>query len=280
VIEVEVAGPTGPIGAIDWGGTGDPILLLHGGGTNAAEWAPLVPGLTNHYRCVSFDSYGHGRTPALKRPTFEGLLDEVDAVIDHLGLTRERLTLVGGSFGGALAIWHESVRPGCRAIVGLDAAPTSAHVGRRSGADRVDRTPEEYEAEGWGWSGDEAAYEARVATLVAEGEAEPCVRRAHKRGPDGLFQSVPSTEVIAALHNLGNRAGNPIVRVDNYALLRCPTLLLCATDGVSADNRWFVDSMPGRLPSVRVTWVEGPHQLSLRHSDLVARHITRLLSAV
>lgn len=79
--EVEVPASTGPVAAMDWGGAGDPVLLLHGGGANAAEWAPLVDRLRDDARCVAFDSYGHGRTPALQAPTFELLLDQVDAVI-------------------------------------------------------------------------------------------------------------------------------------------------------------------------------------------------------
>ncbi len=104
--EVDVRGPSGPIGAIDWGGSGDPLLFVHGGGTNAAQWALVVPYLGD-YRCVSFDLPGHGRTPEpTTRPYFPLWLEIMDAVIGHFALPRERLSLVGGSFGGALAVWY------------------------------------------------------------------------------------------------------------------------------------------------------------------------------
>ena len=279
-LEVEVAAPAGPVAALDWGGSGDPVLLLHGGGANGAEWQPLVEHLRDGFRCVSFDSYGHGRTAALRAPTFDMLLDEVDAVVDHFHLPRHRLTLVGGSFGGAAAACHEALRPGCRAIVGLDSAPTAVHVGLRPRTDGVSYAAEELDAQGWAWSGDRAAYEARVAEWVARGDPEAYVRRCHLLGPDGRYHQVPGTPAIAALHNLGLRPDNPFVRVDNYADVRCPVLLLCGTEGLCVDNRPFVDSMPQRFPAVAVTWLEGGHGLGRERPEVVARHIKRFLSGL
>lgn len=177
-----------------------------------------------------------------------------------------------------MAVAYEVHRPGCRAIVGVDSMPTAVHVGLRPNPDGVAHPAGHYEAQGWGWSGDQAEYEARVAAWVAAGEPEPYARRAHQFGADGSYHAVPASEVIAALHNLGVRPENPFVRVDNYADLRCPVLLLCATDGMAADNRAFVDSMPQRFPTVTVQWLEGHHGLGRQHPESVALHIKRFLS--
>lgn len=279
--EVNISSKAGTVAAMDWGGPGDPILFLHGGGANAAEWVPVVDHLVDDFRCVAFDFHGHGRTPAHEEPTFETYLAETDAVVDHLGIARDRLTLVGSSFGGAVAVCYEAQRPGCRAIVGDDSMPSAVHVGLRPNPDGIEHTAEEYDALGWGWSGDEAAYEARVAAWVAEDRApEPYVRRCHQPGADGRYHQVPATPTIAAMHNLGLRPENPYVRVDNYADVRCPVLLLCATEGMASDNRPFVDSMPKRFPMVKVTWVEGQHGLNRQFPKLVAEHIRDFLSAV
>lgn len=265
---------------MDWGGSGDPILFLHGGGSNAAEWVQVVGHLTDDFRCVAVDFHGHGRTPAHQEPTYETYLDEIDAVVDHLGIARDRLTLVGSSFGGAVAVCYEARRPGCRAIVGDDSAPSAVHVGLRPNPDGVEHTAEEYDALGWGWSGDEAAYEARVAAWVADGSGpEPYVRRCHQLGADGRYHQVPATAVIAAMHNLGLRPENPYLRVNNYAEVGCPVLLLCATEGTASDNRRFVDSMPTRFPMVTVTWVEGGHGLHRQLPELVAQHVTKATEA-
>ena len=77
----------------------------------------------------------------------------MDAVIGHFALPRERLSLVGGSFGGALAVWYAGERPGLRGVVSIDAAPYA--VLATSPQRPEQRTAEQCRADGWGWSGDE-----------------------------------------------------------------------------------------------------------------------------
>ena len=278
--DVEVLGPGGPVAALDWGGTGDPVLFLHGGGSNAAEWATTIPFLGDGFRCISFDSAGHGRSPEPAALGFDSFLDEIDAVVDHFGLDAAELAVVGSSFGGALAVWWASSRGRCRAVVGVDSAPMLAHLGPWPPPSRVDRTPDEWRALGWGWSGDEAGYEQRVAEAVADGVPEAMARRSHTRGGDGHYQAHPTPEFICVHGGLGSRPENPIVRADNYARLPCPALLLCATDGPAADNREFIDSMPQRFAGVQVHWLDGPHTLNYAHPELVAGHVRHFLSGL
>lgn len=267
-------GPAGPIGAIDWGGHGDPLLLVHGGGTNAAQWAPVVPYLGG-YRCVSFDLPGHGRTP---EPTTGRLHDSwpgiMDAVIAHFGLPRERLAIVGGSFGGALAVWYAGRRPGLRAVIGIDAAPFAVFA--TSPLRREPRTAEQLRADGWGWSGDEAGYEANVAEMVADGCPEHCARRKHVLRPDGSYQERPTAEFIAGDPD----PENPLLETDAamYGDLDCPTRLIFGTEGTAAHDRDYIDAMPKRFPMVSVTWVDGPHELDWDQPELVAGLIDRFLS--
>ena len=248
--EVDVAAPGGRIAAMDWGGAGDPMLLLHGGGSNAAEWATTVPYLVDEFRCISFDSAGHGQSPEPTSLSFESFLDEMDAVVAHFALDPAQVAVVGSSFGGAVAAWWAGTRGACRAIVGVDSAPLRIHLEPWPHPSRPDRTPEEWRALGWDWSGDATAFENHVAAIVAEGGQEATASSAHRQGADGLYRAHPTPEFLSALGRLGNRADNPMVPVDNYARLRCPTLLLCATGGPRADNREFIDSMPERFPAV------------------------------
>ena len=91
---------------------------------------------------------------------------------------------------------------------------------------------------------------------------------------------LPKTALEPRCHNIGIRPDNPFVRVENYDGLGCPVLLLCGTEGMAADNRDFVDSMPRRSPMVTVTWLEGGHGLHRQHPELVAGRIKRFLSDV
>ena len=263
-----VNGPSGPIGAIDWGGSGDPLLLVHGGGTNAAQWAPMVPHLGD-FRCVSFDLPGHGRTPApTTRPYYPLWLEIMDAVIGHFALPPERLALVGGSLGGALAVWYAGRRRGLRGVVSIDAAPYA--VFENSPLRREPRTAEQLRADGWGWSGDEAGCEANVAEMVADGCPEHCARRKHLLLPDGRYQEFPTAEFLEEFGTPDPE--NPLSERDAamYGEVDCPTLLIYGNEGTAAHNREYIDAMPGRFPMVSVTWVDGAHELDWDRPELMA----------
>ena len=273
-----VNGPSGPIGVIDWGGSGDPLLLLHGGGTNAAQWAPLVPHLGD-YRCLSFDLPGHGRTPApTTRPHYPLWLEIMDAVIAHFALPRERLALVGGSFGGALAVWYAGQRPGLRGVVSIDAAPYA--VLATSPQRPEPRTAEQFRADGWGWSGDEAGYEANVAEMVADGCPEHCARRKHVLLPDGRYQVVPTAEFLAVYGTPDPE--NPLMESDAgmYGKLSCPALLVYGNEGTAAHDREYVDAMPARFPMVSVIWVDGQHDLDWERPELMAELTESVLAGL
>jgi pimeloyl-ACP methyl ester carboxylesterase len=45
---------------LDWGGSGTPIIFLHGGGINAHTWDCVAVMLRDRFRCVALDQRGHG----------------------------------------------------------------------------------------------------------------------------------------------------------------------------------------------------------------------------
>lgn len=84
-------------------GTGEPLLLLHGGAGNADHWANQVAAFAEKYQVIVVDSRGHGRSTRDAKPiTYEQMADDVIALMDQLKL--ERAALVGWSDGGATAI--------------------------------------------------------------------------------------------------------------------------------------------------------------------------------
>lgn len=80
----------------DEGGTGVPILLLHGLMGSARTWQDQVPWLREHGRVFTFDAAGHGRpAPAeLSTDAFVADLAAATAVIT------EPMVLIGHSMGG------------------------------------------------------------------------------------------------------------------------------------------------------------------------------------
>ncbi|HWQ21378.1 MAG TPA: alpha/beta hydrolase [Clostridia bacterium] len=103
-------------------GFGDPVVLLHGWGGQAASMTPLITGLRQQYRIVAFDLPGFGGSspPPVPWGTPE-YAAFVEKAVASLGIARA--TYVGHSFGGRIALWLSSHRPEIvQALVLVDAA--------------------------------------------------------------------------------------------------------------------------------------------------------------
>lgn len=84
-------------------GSGEPLILLHGGLGATEMFMPLVPVLAENRRVILVDLQGHGRTADVDRPLRPELLaDDIAALIKHLGL--EQADLLGYSTGADVAL--------------------------------------------------------------------------------------------------------------------------------------------------------------------------------
>ncbi len=101
------------IAALDWGGDGTPLLLLHPNGLGAGFFEPLALGLRDTFRPVAVDLRGHGGTDTPKTRAgfgFGEMAADVVAVLDHLGI--DETVAVGESLGGGVAVLVDDLRPG------------------------------------------------------------------------------------------------------------------------------------------------------------------------
>ncbi|AWK70812.1 alpha/beta hydrolase [Rhodococcus oxybenzonivorans] len=84
----------------DEGGTGRPILLLHGLMGSARTWRRQVPWLREHGHVYTFDAAGHGR-PAPPVLSTEAFVEDLAAALSPVA---EPLVVIGHSMG-ALHAW-------------------------------------------------------------------------------------------------------------------------------------------------------------------------------
>ncbi|MEV5652684.1 alpha/beta hydrolase [Nocardia sp. NPDC052254] len=104
----------------DEGGTGVPILLLHGLMGSARTWAEHVPWLREHGHVYTFDAAGHGR-PAPARPTTEDFVADLAAATAEI---TEPMIVIGHSMGGLHGWMFAAAHPErVRALVVEDMAP-------------------------------------------------------------------------------------------------------------------------------------------------------------
>ncbi|WP_367195736.1 alpha/beta fold hydrolase [Amorphus sp. 3PC139-8] len=84
-------------------GAGTPVVFLHGIGSQAASFAPLVPHLPAALDLVFWNAPGYGASAPLEVdwPTEEAYADALAALLDALGF--DRVHLVGHSLGTLMA---------------------------------------------------------------------------------------------------------------------------------------------------------------------------------
>ena len=85
-------------------GSGEPLVLLHGGGINArGNWESFVPTLSKHFKVFTPDSRGHGKTDNPKGELgFRLMADDVARLIQALQL--EKPGICGYSDGGQICL--------------------------------------------------------------------------------------------------------------------------------------------------------------------------------
>jgi pimeloyl-ACP methyl ester carboxylesterase len=84
-------------------GTGQPLILVHGGLGASDMFTAILPALAAGRQVITVDLQGHGRTADIDRPlSFEAMADDIAALVKHLGL--EKADVMGYSLGGGVAL--------------------------------------------------------------------------------------------------------------------------------------------------------------------------------
>jgi 3-oxoadipate enol-lactonase len=79
------------------------VVLSNSLGATRGMWDPQVPALAERFRVVTYDTRGHGSSPAPEGPyTLDDLVDDVLALLDRLGVRRAHVA--GLSLGGMTAM--------------------------------------------------------------------------------------------------------------------------------------------------------------------------------
>ena len=84
-------------------GSGQPLILLHGGLGALEMFGPNLAALAQGRQVIAVDLQGHGRTADIDRPLSVALMaDDIAALLNHLGIARA--DLMGYSLGGGVAL--------------------------------------------------------------------------------------------------------------------------------------------------------------------------------
>lgn len=114
-------------------GAGQPLVFIHGWTCDSTDWTWMHRHLEGRFRLVAYDRRGHGRSSEAAEYSMVRQLEDLDVLVEALGL--DAPILVGHSAGGVIASALAIERPGlARAIFVLD-PPYAADEAGQAGAD-------------------------------------------------------------------------------------------------------------------------------------------------
>lgn len=92
-------------------GTGEPLILLHGGVVGITMFGPNLEALSEKRQVVAVELQGHGHTADIDRPlSYEAMADDVAALMKYLDI--EQADVMGYSLGGGVALQTAIRHPG------------------------------------------------------------------------------------------------------------------------------------------------------------------------
>ncbi|MFF5207896.1 alpha/beta fold hydrolase [Streptosporangium sp. NPDC000396] len=253
--ELDIAGRR--LSYLDFGGTGRPLVALHGHMSEGASFADLAAALAPEWRVIAPDQRGHGESDRASDYSREGYIADVVALLDHLGL--DRAVVLGHSLGAIntyqLAARHPErvsafVNAEGAASLGLDGSNPLAFV-----------LALPYEAP------------TREALIEGLGQMAPFFGDILKENPDGTWRLpfhpqdiVDSEELVHGDHWNDWLAGD------------CPALLVRGTEGVVPAEQ--ARAMAERRPNTRLAELATDHFVYAKDPEGFAKVVREFLQSL
>lgn len=248
----------------DWG-DGAPVLFLAGWTLTSDMWAYQAAQLNDTgLRTIAYDRRGHGKSDDHGRYDFDALADDLDAVIEQLGL--RNLTLVAHSMGGGEAVRYLS-RHGAKQRVArvLFLAPALPCLGARPD------NPGGFPA---------AAFEANRKAMARDfpgwldANSAGFVTPATSQGTLDWIKGMMLQASMRALIDC-NRAMTEADFRPELAAMRVPTRVVHGDKDLSAPLDFTGRRVAALAPGAKLSVIEGaPHGLFVTHADRVNAEIS------
>jgi pimeloyl-ACP methyl ester carboxylesterase len=198
-------------------GGGDPVLLVHGGTSNAETWGNQVPALVRHHEVILAESRGHGRSTRSGKPySYQLMADDYIGLLNHLKINK--VALVGWSDGAIIGLdiamrhpdrltrlwaYGANTQPsGLKQSLFTD--PVVAEATRRQGEDyrRLSPTPNDYSAfeaainEMWKTQPNYTPADLgkiRTPTMIVDGQYDEGIKREHT---EEIARAIPGARLL------------------------------------------------------------------------------------
>ena len=192
------------------------IVMLHGGMGNHQAALPLIAPLATRYRIIAPDLRGSGKSWCGAPLTFNQLADDVELLLDHIGVNR---AVVGGVSGGSGVALRFALRRPTRTLGLVVAKPV-------------------YAGEARGYTEQQRATFAMMDAVASRAleEGVQVLRPLYANLPAGMrekalvmMEGFDAASVVATSHFIAS-GSQPFIAAADLASLECATLLVRGDD--------------------------------------------------
>lgn len=259
---------TAPAGAVrlhieDSGGTGRPVVLIHGWPLSAKAWAPQVPVLrAAGYRVVAYDRRGFGRSdkPATGY-SYDTLADDLQQVMTECRL--HDVALVGFSMGGGEVARYIARHGETRLHSVVFAAAVAPYLMQTADNPKGPLTPEKAQQQKQALVQDRHAFFEQFTTRFFSANGVLQVTEAQLREATALCHHSAQHAALACMDSFGTTDFR-----DDLRKVTVPTLVIHGDadaivpfEGSGQRTHWAVTH------SQLVTLSGAPHGLNVSHSQ-------------
>jgi pimeloyl-ACP methyl ester carboxylesterase len=257
-------------------GAGEPVIAIHGLIENTNYWSEtgITAKLSEHYRIVSMDMRGHGRTVTTGTPPgydVDTISDDMEALADHLGFDLfHLLTHSTGGFAASRWAMDNSSRLASLILTDTSSATCPMPGSREQRQAFFDKFAASFETQTW----DE---------IIAFVKKKPFP---FFRGIAEAENNAPMWEMARRIISIGNRQEiaafvrsfyqDPDLQVDRLAKITCPVLIL-----LGEKDDLFIEPakiMAGAIPDCRHVVIEGVgHMTAIEAPDRLTKELLSFL---
>jgi len=243
-------------------GRGPAVVCLHSNASSSSQWRGLMDQLAPRYQVLAPDSFGAGKGPPWPADRPVALRDEVALLEPVFARAGERFSLVGHSYGAAVALMAASLQPHrVRALVLYE--PTLFAL-----LDAESTPPNEAD-------GIRQAVRSAVSALAAGNRSAAAERFIDYWMGEGAWQRMPDARrgpIEASIVNVQGWAtvlfGEP-TPLAAFKALAVPVLLMVGRDS-PASSRGVARCLAGVLPDLQLIEFDGlGHMGPITHPEVV-----------
>ena len=261
----------------DWGGTGRPVVLLHGLASSSHIWDLVAPDLAEDFSVIAVDQRGHGLSDKPESGyDFASVGKDLLGIVHARGL--ERPVIVGHSWGADVALEFAVAYPGTAAGIGFvdgGMIEPSARPGMTLAKAREDMAPPLFA--GMTSLALRERFRNRVRPFALPPEFDQILMSNFEMLEDGTVRTRLSRENhLRIIDSLWEHYPTQL-----YPQVPCPVLMMPARmandDSVAARTFRREESVAkaqSLLPRVKVVWLEDSiHDVPVQRPELVAKTI-------